>query len=150
MKVALTVWEDRISPVFDAARMLMIADIENGQILNRRMAAFSPEMSLRLSGHLKQLGIDVLICGAISRLPAGMIEAGGVQLIPFIGGHTEAVLAAYAGGQPIASKYSLPGCGRRIRRQKGRAFFLNQWKEVNTMPGGDGSGPRRFSPSPVR
>jgi hypothetical protein len=29
MKMALTVWENRISPVFDAARMLLVVEIDN-------------------------------------------------------------------------------------------------------------------------
>ena len=66
MKVALTAWEDRISPVFDSARTLLIAEIKNGEIVDRRFETFIPDMFSRLSGTLDDLGIDVLICGAIS------------------------------------------------------------------------------------
>ncbi|MEZ4551736.1 MAG: hypothetical protein R2860_13105 [Desulfobacterales bacterium] len=43
MKVALTAWEDRISPVFDAARTLLIAEVENGEIVKRQHVSFFPE-----------------------------------------------------------------------------------------------------------
>ena len=40
MKVALTVWEGHISPLFDATRMLLIADIEGNRVTDRRMEPF--------------------------------------------------------------------------------------------------------------
>lgn len=150
MKVALTAWENRISPVFDAARTLLIADIENGEIVNRRYDSLFPEMSARLAARLKDLGVEVLICGAISQLPAAVIEAGGVQLIPFIGGNIEDVLTSYAKGTQIVSVFSMPGCGGRQRRQRGRAFFLNEQKEVRTMPRGDKTGPGGKGPGSGR
>ncbi len=42
MIIALTVWEDRISPVFDFAAMILLAEIENGDVLNRRFVPFNP------------------------------------------------------------------------------------------------------------
>ncbi|HUV51255.1 MAG TPA: hypothetical protein VMW78_09590 [Anaerolineae bacterium] len=63
MKIALTVWEDRISPVFDVANTLLLAEIANGEVLNRQFAPFNPVISSRLAEMLKQMGISVLICG---------------------------------------------------------------------------------------
>jgi len=128
MKVALTAWGDRISPVFDSSRTLLIAEIENNEIVGRRHEAFFPEMSWRLAGILNNLGIDVLICGAISQFPAGIIENSGIQLISFVGGTVEQVLGAYAGGIPIVPEFSQPGCGWRHGQRKGRNGILNHHK----------------------
>lgn len=142
MKVALTVWGDRISPVFDAARTILIAEIQDGEIVDRRNEAFLPEMSCRLAGMLNNLGIDVLICGAISQLPAGIIENSGIKLIPFVVGNVEKVLGSYVNGAQIVPAFSMPGCGWRHGRKKGRAVFINRQKEVMGMPRGDGTGPQ--------
>ena len=91
MKVALTAWEDRISPVFDSSRRLLIAEIDNGEIVSKRYESFFPEMSARLAGVLKSLGIDVLICGAISQFPASILENSGILLIPFVSGNADMV-----------------------------------------------------------
>lgn len=142
MKVALTAWEDRISPVFDSARILLIAEINNGQILNRRFETFIPAMFSRLPERMNELGIDVLICGAISQIPARIVETCGVRLIPFVSGQVEDVLISYANGAQIVPAFSMPGCGRRHGQETGRKGFLNRQKEVRMMPRGDRTGPR--------
>lgn len=148
MKVALTTWEDRISPVFDAARNLLIAEIENGEVRDRRYEALFPEMPAQLGDRLKHLGVEVLICGAISQLPAAVIEAGGIELIPFIGGNVEDVLLSYAKGKRIVPVFSMPGCGR-ARRRRVRGLW-NTEKEVNAMPRGDQTGPDGKGPGTGR
>ena len=40
MKVALTAWGDRISPVFDSAHTLLIAEIKNKQIISKHYESF--------------------------------------------------------------------------------------------------------------
>lgn len=146
MKVALTAWGDRVSPVFDSSRTLLIAKIENNEIVERRHEAFFPEMSWRLADVLNRLGIDVMICGAISQFPAGIIENSGIQLISFIGGNVEQVLGAYAEGMRIVPEFSQPGCGWRHGQRKGRNAILNHYKEVKSMPKGDRTGPRGTGP----
>jgi len=142
MGVALTVWQDRISPVFDVAQTLLIVELHNREIIKRFSVPMVPRVSSHLAGWLKDLGIDVLICGAISQLPAAIVEAEGIQLLSFVGGNVEDVLRSYMNGIQITSIYALPGCGCRQRLQKGRAGFLTQQrKEVNRMPGRDKTGP---------
>ncbi len=87
MKVVLTIWENRISPVFDAAHKLLVAEIEGSKVISRHYESFNPELTSRLAGRLVELDIAVLICGAISELPATIIELGGIKLIPFIAGN---------------------------------------------------------------
>ena len=142
MKVALTVWEDKISPVFDVARTLLIAELENGEIVGRYYEPMFAEISSLLAEWLRELGVDVLVCGAISQVPAIILEAGGVRLLSFIGGNAEEVLTSFVKGEPITEMYSLPGCGRCHGRQRVRAGCVNQqFKEVRMMPGRDKTGP---------
>lgn len=110
MKVAVTVWEERISPVFDASRRLLIAEIENHRITNRSTFIFDPAMPANLASMLKDLDVPVLICGAVSQVPASIIAAAGVTLIPFITGDVDRVLTAYAKGTSLAPTFVMPGC----------------------------------------
>ncbi len=143
MNIAMTVWEHRISPVFDSARTLLVAYIENGKITHRRREPFNPAFPLRLVDRFNELEIETLICGAIARTPAAMIEAANIQLTPFICGVVDDVLEACASGVPITPKFLMPGCcgRRRGRKNKCEAVFVPK-KEVNAMPRGDGTGPR--------
>jgi predicted Fe-Mo cluster-binding NifX family protein len=120
MKVAFTAWEDRISPVFDSAHMLMIADIENEQVIGTQYEPFNPQSVSRLIDMLKALEIEVLICGAISRTPSIVIEASGVTLISFVGGKIDDILKSYANGISIVPGFSMPGCGQQHQRKRRR------------------------------
>lgn len=110
MKVAVTIWDDRIAPVFDSARTLLIVDIKNQQIKNISYQSFNPQFTARLAEELNHLGIDVFICGAISQIHSILIEAGKIQLIPFMSGNVTQVLEAYAKGNPLAPSFLMPGC----------------------------------------
>ena len=110
MKVAVTVWEERISPVFDASRRLLIADIENDRVMQRTTVRFDPGTPSTLSRMLSGLGVPVLICGAVSQLPAAILTAEGITLIPFITGDVDQVLDVYAKGRPLAPAFLMPGC----------------------------------------
>lgn len=114
MKVAITVWKDRISPVFDASRRLLIAEIENARVTDRSYVYFDPGWPADLVKTLAMLDVPVLICGAVSQAPATSILAGGIKLIPFITGEVDRVLQLYAKGSPLAPTYVMPGCHGEI------------------------------------
>jgi len=116
MKVAVTVWEDRISPVFDASRRLLIVEIENARVTDRSYVFFDPTWPADLVKTLAMLEVPVLICGAVSQAPATTINAGGITLIPFIAGEVDRVLDAYAKGDSLAPTFVMPGCGDRVSK----------------------------------
>lgn len=110
MKVAVTVWENRISPVFDASRRLLIAEIENDRVTGQSYVFFDPGLPGSLVKTLTMLDVPVLICGAVSQAPATIIAAGGITLVPFIAGEVDRVLEVYATGSPLAPRFAMPGC----------------------------------------
>lgn len=110
MKVAVTVWEGRISPVFDASRRLLIAEIEDDRVTDRSYVFFDPGRPGNLAKTLAMLDVPVLICGAVSQAPATSIVDGGITLIPFIAGEVDRVLQLYAKGSPLAPAFAMPGC----------------------------------------
>lgn len=110
MEVAITVWDDRISPVFDASRRLMIASIDRHRVKKTRIEAFDPEEPGNLASRLSALNVTTLICGAVSEVPAVMMEGAGITLIPFVTGNAMEVASAYAQGIPLYPAYAMPGC----------------------------------------
>jgi predicted Fe-Mo cluster-binding NifX family protein len=150
MKMALTVWKNRISPVFDAAQMLLVVEIENTKIINRHYEPFYPELPARLAGRLAEMNVAVLICGAISEMPADILEANGIRLVPFITGDAGEVIDAYVKDVPFMSTFLMPGCGHKRHRHAGKgnkhgARFA-YGREVTHMPRGDGTGPQGQGP----
>lgn len=114
MKVAVTVWEDRVSPVFDSARNLLIAEIENARIIDTSYQQFNPEMVSQLASMLRTEGVDVIICGAISEGPATLLEAAGFDLISFIAGDVDKVFKNFIQEDPVWTELIMPGCRRNI------------------------------------
>ncbi len=131
MNGALTAWGNRVSPVFDAARELLVFSIAESTISRRRYEAFQPERPDLLAKRLQELQVRAFICGAITEMSAAAIQSGGIELIPFIAGSLDEVLEAYARGVPIRQIFPMPGCsGKRHRHKHCR------------HPGGRGPGPR--------
>jgi len=113
MKVALTVWEDRISPLFDSTLMLLIVDIESRRIIGRHLESFESNSPFSRAAKLDDLGVKVLICGGISGFFANVIEAHRIQIIPFVAGAVDEVLEAYMMGTIFSKRFRMPGCGFR-------------------------------------
>ncbi len=111
MKVALTVWENRISPLFDCARTLLIVDITDETAAGRYFEPFHYESPSSRAAQLSDLKVQVLICGAVSDLFANMIEAYGIRMISFVAGAVDEVIDAYLTGAISSSKFQMPGCG---------------------------------------
>jgi predicted Fe-Mo cluster-binding NifX family protein len=150
MKVAFTVWEDRISPLFDASQKLLIVEIKNAKVINRYYEHFKAEIPLKRACRLCESGIDVLVCGAISEMPSAMLNAYGIHLIPFITGKAEDVLNAYINGMLSKPAFQMPGCcfarSQACERVKRRDGFMGKSEKEAVMPRGDGTGPQGQGP----
>jgi predicted Fe-Mo cluster-binding NifX family protein len=104
MQVALTVWEGRISPLFDSTRMLLVLNVKGRRINDRHYEPLNCDSAVARAARLHELGVDVLICGGISNTFADQIEARGIKLIPFSSGRIEDVLRAYLAYETVAGK----------------------------------------------
>jgi len=113
-KIAVTVWENRVSPVFDSARTLLIAEILGDALINTSCLTFDPDRPLELLQMLQAQQVVLLICGAVSEGPANMLEAAGVELISFIAGDVHRVLESFIQGDLRGTQFKMPGCGKHI------------------------------------
>lgn len=123
MKVALTVWEGRISPVLDTARSMVIADVEGGLPVSRRDETLVGNSMQEKLARLRELGVQTLVCGAVSRALADLISSCGIRLVPFVSGEVHEVLKAVAANRIPETAFSMPGCGcrrgHRVRARRG-------------------------------
>lgn len=122
-RVAFAMWEGRIAPVFDVARHLTCLEIAQGEIVNRSDHALPASPPAQRITRLCELGIQVLVCGAISRPLHMAAQECGIRVVPFVAGTVETVLGAWLAGGDALREFSMPGCGhgrgRRCRRQPG-------------------------------
>ncbi|MGD9032264.1 MAG: NifB/NifX family molybdenum-iron cluster-binding protein [Desulfobacteraceae bacterium] len=113
MKIGIPIWEDRVSPVLDTASRLLIVELEDQKEASR-FETFLDEQDLsRRCVRIRRLGVDTLICGAISRGFSKILEASGIHIVPGISGHPEDVLNAYLRGKLSHSRFLMPGFKRK-------------------------------------
>jgi predicted Fe-Mo cluster-binding NifX family protein len=120
MRVAIPTWCDRVSPVFDVARRILVVDADGGVEVGRTAVTIKEtEPGLR-SRRLAELGVDTVICGAISSPLESMLMAARVHVIPHACGPVELVLRAFLTGGLSDDAFLMPGYCHRRRRKRGR------------------------------
>jgi predicted Fe-Mo cluster-binding NifX family protein len=115
MKVAIPISDGRVSPVTDTACRVLVAEVAGGRELSRRTVDIPQAGMPHRANFLAGLGIDVLICGAISRAFEQLLAASGVKARPWYRGDVDEILAAHASGTLQSEAFLLPG--RRQRRR---------------------------------
>jgi predicted Fe-Mo cluster-binding NifX family protein len=117
MKAAFAYWEKRIAPVFDTARDIHIVEVESGRIIGESLISIPETMPSARALHLMELGVETLVCGAISGTMQKLLEAYGIKVISFVAGDTADVIRAWLSGKIHNGLFCMPGCGRGNRRR---------------------------------
>ena len=141
MKTALSIYNGRLAPVFDVSRHLLLLEWQEGRVVSRTEIR-AEEPALPMLAELKRMGIDQLICGAISGPMQHAALAMGLEVIGFLTGDLEQVIEALIHGRLQQIDLSMPGCrgmggggmGRRCGGRglgRGRRFQsgYNRYKE---------------------
>ncbi|MCK9263881.1 MAG: dinitrogenase iron-molybdenum cofactor biosynthesis protein [Deltaproteobacteria bacterium] len=122
MRIAIAHCQDKLSPVFDFSNSLCLIDIDCGRETNRERRALVSREPFRRAGEVLALGVDILICGALSRQMETALAAAGVRTVGFICGNLDDVVAAFLQGSLEDGRLLMPGCvaGRKRRRRRNR------------------------------
>jgi predicted Fe-Mo cluster-binding NifX family protein len=107
--------------VLDVARHLVVVDVEGNAEVGRREAELAQAQLGARAEQIRGLGVEILICGAVSRPLEAMLVSAGVRVIPHTCGRVEHVLQAFLAGQLPNEAFLMPGCcGPRLRFRGGR------------------------------
>ena len=120
MLVALAVLGNRIAPLLDTSTRFLVLDLEAGLERQRReleMAQVPPE---RMMAELAEMGVQVLVCGAVSRRLAGLASVFGIRLFPFVAGDVPQVVEHLLLRSAPGPELFMPGRGGRRRRRARR------------------------------
>ena len=122
MRIALSAWAGQISPVFDTADHVILLDMQRGKVLTQINATLGSKCAAEKVANLKAFGADTLICGAVSRQLAEMLECSGIKVISFVSGEVGTVLDAFLNGILPSQELTMPGCwkgkGRRCKHRE--------------------------------
>jgi predicted Fe-Mo cluster-binding NifX family protein len=106
MKVAVPVWNELVSPVFDVARHLRVFSFVGRKPAD--IATVTVQKGTAANAVI-ELGSDVLICSAISACTVSMLRLAGVKVISDICGSPERIVEAYAAGDSTLAAFRAPG-----------------------------------------
>ncbi len=119
MKTAFSVLDQRIAPVFDTARHILLAGASNGERPTEGVRVIAGDNAQQWVIWFSEQKVDVLVCGAISRTLQNGLEASGIKVIPFVSGEVSEVMAAFSKGSIGDYAFTMPGCCRRRRGWRG-------------------------------
>ncbi len=123
MKISVPAFGDTVATTFDFADEIVVFNCVNGRITDtQRFVLDETYIPLRAS-KLKELGINILICGAISNSAEIMLQHHGIEVITGITGDITIVVNEIVNGNIDQPQYRLPGftgrrCGRKRRRKR--------------------------------
>jgi len=121
MKAALTIWNGRMAPVFDVSREALVLTIKDGAITSRSIENIETPMASQKPRRLQELGIQTLVCGAITEPLQHELSMRGVEVIGFVAGEIDEVIESLLAGTLPTRTLSMPGCcGRQNRFRGGR------------------------------
>ena len=106
----MPIWEGRISPVLDVAGRFLVVQILNGHETSRREILVAETNPTLLVKDIKEMGVGILLCGALSEPVAFLLANIGVRVWPHLCGEAEAVLHAFLTGTLGQTEFRMPGC----------------------------------------
>jgi len=137
MKAAFAYWEKRVAPVFDTARQIHLVEVEFGRVVNEIDETLHEDFPVQKTLRLLELGVQVLVCGAISRDYHVIIASYGIQIFPFVAGDLDEVIRAWLEGNLGNYAFTMPGCyGRGGGRFRGRHHAAWGSGRLNAGQGG--------------
>ena len=130
MKLAITIWNGRIAPLFDVARHLLICETEGfGRIVTvLESIGLQEDTPERRIAALSAMGISAVICGGISREYEESLADAGIDMDAFVAGDVSDVIHAWETGSLRQRRFSMPGCScprHRYMHRRGRPGCRN-------------------------
>ena len=111
--MAIPIWQDRISPVLDAATRLLVVTRRHGVTAQRREVILGPLDPEALAQSVAELHVNVVLCAALSEVLRRALSKHGVRVRSHLCGEVDAVLHAFCCRRLTQDKFRMPGCWGR-------------------------------------
>ena len=128
MIIGLSILDNRIAPVFDVARELLLVNVDNGTVVQQELLIL-PKVAREKMVKLVDLGVNALLCGAISKELNNSTMQCGIEVISFLSGDVKMILNAWLADSLNNMEFSMPGCRRREGRGNGCQKRFRHGKE---------------------
>jgi len=124
MKVAIPEHQGRVAPVFDTCRRVLIFSQNAEGEVPLGLEDWSATGRHKRAARLKELGVEILLCGAISGWMEGQLSVQGIQTMPWLAGEVPEILEAFRLGRVAEPQYAMPG---RAGFREGRSEYIEKF-----------------------
>jgi predicted Fe-Mo cluster-binding NifX family protein len=108
--VAIPIWQERVSPVLDAATRLLVVTRRRGVDTQRREVLLGPLEPEPLARSIAELRVDLVLCAALSEALHRALRKHGVRVRSHLCGEADAVLRAFCCRRLAQDEFRMPGC----------------------------------------
>ncbi|MBI9078933.1 MAG: dinitrogenase iron-molybdenum cofactor biosynthesis protein [Pseudodesulfovibrio sp.] len=95
MDICITGYQNRVATLLETATELRLYSLEGLRVVRSGMTAMPTAGACILPTYLKSMGVEIVICGGLSKAVQDGFEALGIQVISWVKGPIEVVLTAY-------------------------------------------------------
>jgi len=99
MRAVIPVFDGRISPRLDCAQRFLLVETASGRVSGAREVVLGCRTPEEMAEKLLSLQVEALICGGLSTLYEERLRNTGLELITWVSGPVEAIIAAYCRGR---------------------------------------------------
>jgi len=111
MKVAVPIWEGRVSPVLDVAQRIVLVEFGSEGECSREDRRLSQQVAK--AEELAAWGVEVVLCSGVSMELVRKLNGLGLSVIPHLCGEVDEVLTAFRCNRLGDQSLTMPGCHHR-------------------------------------
>lgn len=119
MKIAIPIFQGRVSPVFDWSTRLLVIEFDKTEVVDRVENSLTDSSPVARADFLEAMGVEVLLCGGVSANMQYLFKNRRIQVVPWIAGDVDEVIVAFLKGDIPGEKFAMPGCCMRRNRLQG-------------------------------
>ena len=119
MRIAISVFGSRISPRFDFAPYFRLFDTEGKKIIASKDVCCEGWGDIERVSKLKDMGTNTVICGGLPNYLLGILQNGGIKVIPWIAGNADEALTLFLHNRLNQGMILCPGRGQGRRCGRG-------------------------------
>ncbi len=108
-RVAIPVFESRVSPVLDSCQRMVVVDIEKGCEIRRQVLTLDKMSIHERIEVMARWGIRKIICAGISEVMCKILASKNITLVSGIAGELEKIIDAYICNHLDDACYIMPG-----------------------------------------
>lgn len=142
-KIAIPIFDERVSPRFDCARSFLLIVVENSEVVESEELSVENWTSVERTRRLHALRVDTLICGGIDEISVRRLNHNGIRIYSWVTGLARDALISLLNGDLESGIMVGSGGHRQGRwRVKGKGPHWGEGHRKQGMGRGRGGGPR--------